>query len=189
TPHTGCPASPRSPGPGRPLTSPGTPAPRTAAWPNRGPVQARTRAAAAYRGRYMNDRSKTTRGSGSVTGGLLYLHPHHHADRTGPVFAGIPAVVLPGKLRVDPSAHVPRHRHLAAQLDVVLRVGRIDDADADPRVPHHVPVLDAPLHRGEQQVAAVAADPYHRGLRAAVGVHRGQHRVVLAVDQAQRRFA
>ena len=34
-------------------------------------------------------------GSGSVAGGLLHLHPHHHADRAGPVLAGIPAVVLP----------------------------------------------------------------------------------------------
>src|SRR6185503_648005 len=48
----------------------------------------------------------TSAASGAVTGGLLHLHPHHHADRAGPVLAGVAAVVLPGKLRVDPPAHV-----------------------------------------------------------------------------------
>src|SRR5438876_605885 len=61
TRRTGCPASPRSPGPDRLLRSPGIPAPRTAAWPNRGPVQARTLSDAAYREEYTNDRSKTIR--------------------------------------------------------------------------------------------------------------------------------
>ena len=36
----------------------------------------------------------TPAASGPVTGGLLHLHPHHHANRAGPVLAGIPAVVF-----------------------------------------------------------------------------------------------
>src|SRR5208283_3235897 len=34
-----------------------------------------------------------------------------------------------------------------------------------------------------------AADPHRGGLRAAVGIHRGQHRIVLPVEQPERRIA
>ena len=70
-----------------------------------------------------------------------------------------------------------------------LLFSTVDDRDADARVAAHVAVLHAPGHGREQQVIAVTADPHHGGLRAAVGIHRGQHRVVLAVQERERRFA
>src|SRR5580692_5197728 len=124
-----------------------------------------------------------------VAGGLLHHHPHDYPDGAWTVWIGILAEVLPGELGVEPPADVGGHRYLAPQLDVVLWVRRVDDADADARVAQHVAVLHAPFHRGEQQVTPVAADPHHRGLRAAIGIYCGQDGIVPSVEQPERRIA
>src|SRR5215469_17146136 len=115
--------------------------------------------------------------SGGVAGDLVHYQPHDHADGAGAVRTRVLAVVLPGQLGIELPADVGGHRDPAPQLDVVLRVHPVDHADAHPRVANHVAVLLAPLHRGEQHVTAVTANPYHRGLRAAVGVHGGHDRI------------
>src|ERR1700722_8917427 len=124
-----------------------------------------------------------------VPGGLLYYHAHGYPDGAGPVLAGVLAVVLPGKLGIELPPGVWCHRYPATKFDVVLRVGGVDHRDADARVAQHVAVLDASFDGGKQQVTAVTADPHHGGLRAPVGVHRGQNRVITSVEQPERRLA
>src|SRR6266516_2528766 len=124
---------------------------------------------------------------GGVPRGLLHNHPHDHAGRAGCILARVLAVLL-CELKVEPPVGVGYHRHPAAQLDVVLRVRGVENLDADARVTQHVAVFHAPRHGREQHVTAIAADPHRTGLRAAVGIDRGQDRVVSPVKQPQRRL-
>src|SRR5690606_32203532 len=69
-----------------------------------------------------------------------------------------------------------------ADVDRAVGVLQVKDREADARVAGQVARLLAPVGDGDQQVIALALEPDHRGVRAAVLIERRQRGKVLPVE-------